>query len=177
MKQQEVITINRSNSKDTVVSIDETRGRFNAAIVDIVNWFNLLDENLGLSISHLEKPGKSPEAYLKISKMGSKKKIAYLTKKLSEHPRLKKLVNEESYTSWLSLAETARFNRNRYLHGRWAYLWHLDRPVEFVSPVWMEAKLGNQANERMTLEELESRAKDLKACCEAFLYIRDKNRF
>ena len=151
--------------------------RFNAAIVEIINSFNLLDHNLGLSIAHLDSPGHSTDAYSKVSGMNVKAKVAYLTEKLRSHPDHCHVVDQEEYLAWCSEADKARYNRNRYLHGQWAFLGHLDKPVEFCAPVWMREKLGKDWKERLTLEELEEAVNELKRCAYAFITIREKNRF
>ena len=91
--------------------------------------------------------------------------------------RLAPLVELEEYKTWVKRAERTRYNRNRYLHGRWAFLWHLEKPVEFVSPIWMRDKLGSDGYERMTLEEFEVAVDELRECSKEFINIREKHQF
>ena len=93
--------------------------RFNASIVEIINSFNLLDHNLGLSLAHLVSPGSFTEAYSKIFNMSVKTKITNLTKKLRSHPEYRHIVDQQEYIAWCSSTEKTRYNRN--LHGVWAF--------------------------------------------------------
>ncbi len=96
---------------------------------------------------------------------------------LTEHGRFADAVAQSDFTDWLEKAHSARYIRNRYVHGHWDLLpLRREKPVDFRVFPWLEDKFGEDAREEMTLADLERTASELEEVFQNFMRIRKKLR-
>ena len=112
--------------------------QFNSLLVDYLNTFNILETNIGLCISRLENNGIDA-AYNKLKNLSCEKKIDYLYKIVRTEKKIKDIKELED---WCINAHKARNERNKYIHGCWSYLPHLEESVELVVSPWQKEKYG-----------------------------------
>ena len=112
--------------------------------------------------------------YIKLAYLSFEKKIEYLYKLI----KAKKIVTsgEElvELEDWCRKAHNARHERNRYMHGIWSFLPHLENGVEVNITPWAKSKYGASHKNRMSLNDLRGIVKSMWTCHTEFLAIRDK---
>ena len=145
---------------------------FNSLLVEYLNFFNLLEENVGLCISHLED-SSIEDSYKVLEKTSCKKKIENLYEIVNQKKILKSESNLQELKDWCESAHQMRHQRNKYIHGHWTYLPHLENGVELRVAPWVKEEYGG--SERLSLQELSIIVREIKDCFEQLMLIRQKN--
>ena len=119
--------------------------RVEKALFRLLHYFNLLEDNVGLCISHLQNPDEPNASYRSLVKMTAERKIEHLKTLFAEDKDIgagEKARNE--FNRWYEKTKQARALRNRYIHGRWQYIPLRDeKPVGYAAPVWCREKTGS----------------------------------
>lgn len=152
------------------MNIDNQEDRFNKAFVKFIRYFNLLELNVGLSISFLHNIADPKSIYPKLMKMTCEQKIDKLKELL-----ISKNIEIKEFNAWYDSTTIARGKRNRYLHGNWEYLPNRsDKPVRFSAPPWMKEKYADDAVEKFSLDEFDDVAEEMKNVFDELMQIRRK---
>jgi hypothetical protein len=144
--------------------------RFAVALSRLVRYFNLIDENVGLAIAHLEKPSSPESVFARLSTMSTKDKLDRLKRILEGRDAQ----SAADYVVWLQDAHVARSDRNRYLHSHWSFFpYRTDRPIERRSPAWQRAEWGD---EDLSISDLEGLASEVEGVFNGLQRFRRKHR-
>ncbi len=81
--------------------------------------------------------------------------------------------NHQELEVWCESAHQMRHQRNKYIHGHWSLLPHIENGVELCVAPWVKEKYGGSL--RMSLKELNKIVQEIKDCFEQLRMIRDKN--
>lgn len=153
----------------------DPNARFEKAMFNLLRSFNFIDHNLGLCISFLAGPQSPQNTYNKLSNISFDQRMKWFEKLLTESERDFSEQAKEEFTAWLVQADKARKMRNVYVHAIWRFNpVMVGKPVCISSPVWMQEKLGDEVNQKLSLEELESKANVVERVFEDFMKIRKK---
>ncbi len=148
---------------------------FGKEVVRLINYFNLIELNVGLCISFLKNPESPSAVYPALSRMSVEKKIDWLKDLLGSgvfDDRTEALIE---FNRWYERTTGARAIRNRFIHARWEYLGsHLDQPIEVASPAWMREKLGGEVTERLSFRELRVIVNDVASIFGELMHLRTK---
>ena len=87
---------------------------------------------------------------------------------------LKDVKNLKELEDWCENANQMRHQRNKYIHGHWAFLPHLENGVELTVAPWVKLKYGG--SERMSLQELRTIVQEITICFEQLMVIRKSLR-
>jgi hypothetical protein len=154
-------------------SHDDAEVRFALALVKLLKFFNLLDTNVGLCLSFLISPSDPESAYEQLSNKTTQQRFEEMKAFVADGTGFPKAVDPEHFGEWLTDATRARAIRNRYVHGNWEYLpYRQVKPIAVRAPTWMKGKLGEEAEERMTVAELEAVADEVEQVFHRFMKIR-----
>lgn len=155
----------------------DPNARFEKAIFNLLRSFNYIDYNVGLLIAYIPQEMSRQEIFKKLSTKTFNDKMKWFDSLLNEGP-LQVHIGEKGITEfrgWFAQAHEARELRNRYVHAIWRfYPLRNGTPVSISSPDWMEVILGDQLEESMTLEGLESKAAMVGKVFEDFCQLRRK---
>ena len=146
--------------------------RFNSLLVEYLNTFNLLETNVGLCISHLVDSSVE-ESHKLLARTNCEGKIKRLHEIVKSRNILKSKINFQELEDWCADAHQKRHQRNKYIHGHWTFLPHLENGVELNVAPWIKEKYG--ASERMSLQELDVIVHELKDCFRQLMAIRQNN--
>ena len=176
MQPNTLLGADRHRTLQAVSITENSDARFSIALVRLVRYFNLLDENVGLCISHLASPSDPQASYPALAKMTAEQKMERLLELFTSQEIISDEGSISEFAGWFERAAQARSIRNRYVHGHWEYLpMRSEKPVGVRAPAWMQEKLGPDANETMSLSDLETVADELVGVFEDFVQIRKKN--
>jgi hypothetical protein len=155
----------------------DPNARFEKAIFNLLRSFNYIDLNVGLLIAGILRQMPRHEILKKLSNRTFNDKMKWFDSLLNEGP-LQFHIGENGVTEfkeWFAQAHQARELRNRYVHAIWRfYPLRKGSPVSISSPAWMKDILGDQLEESMTLEDLESKASMVEKVFEDFCRLRKK---
>ena len=151
---------------------NEPTDEFNSLLIEYLNTFNLLEENVGLCISHLDEKSKE-DSYKSLAKSSCEKKIEDLYEIIKSEKILISKSNLQELKDWCKSAHQMRHQRNKYIHGHWTFLPHLENGVELSVAPWVNEIYGG--SERMSLQELSNIVQEIKDCFERLVVIRRKN--
>lgn len=152
--------------------IVEPIGTFNSLLVEYLNTFNQLEKNVGLCIARLED-SSIEDGFKKLATTNCEMKIEKLYKFVKSKKILKSESNLQELKDWCESAHQMRHQRNKYIHGHWTFLPHLENGVELSVAPWVKEIYGG--NERMSLQELSNIVQAIKDCFEQLVLIRRKN--
>ncbi|AMK78012.1 MULTISPECIES: hypothetical protein [Methylomonas] len=155
----------------------DPNARFEKAIFKLLRSFNYIDLNIGLLIASIPGPLPRDEIVKKLSSKSFDKKMKWFKSLLKEDPLHlyigKKGVSE--FEEWFLQAHEVRELRNRYVHATWNfYPMRKGSPVSISSPEWMKHILGDELEEAMSLDELESKAARVEMVFRDFNQLRKK---
>lgn len=148
---------------------------FNSLIVEYLNYFNLIEINVGLCIAHLETLDRDA-IYKKLARLSFEKKIECLYSLTSNNVVIADKNGLKEIEDWCSKAQTERHQRNRYMHGHWCYLPHLEEGVELNIPPWFREKYSESHEKRMSMDKLRKIVEGIRSCFNELNVIRDKFR-
>jgi len=150
----------------------ESAEEFNSLLVEYLNTFNLLEKNVGLCISHLED-SSTEDVYKSLANTSCEKKIENLYEIVKTKNLLKSDGNLKELKDWCENAHQMRHQRNKYMHGHWSFLPHLEHGVELNVAPWVKEKYGG--SERMSFQDLNAIVQEIKECFKQLCDIRRKN--
>ena len=154
----------------------DAEDRFANGIVKLLRYFNLIDTNVGLCLSHLTSPHDPEAAYPRLAKQTSQQRFDELNRLVVNGTQFSTNSEREEFDAWFKDATRARLIRNRYVHGNWEYLPRRSAaPVGVWLPAWMAGKPGQDTHESMTLEQLEDTANEVENIFERFREIRRRH--
>jgi hypothetical protein len=149
--------------------------RFSSALVRLLRYFNLLEENVGLSISHLENPDNPRASYPRLAITTAEQKLLDWKALLEKGGHISNDAAKSGLYGWFERANNARCIRNRYIHGHWEYLpLREEKPVGVRASAWLHEKFGAMANEQMSMAELEASVDELENVFQEFMSLRKK---
>lgn len=158
------------------MATDDVEVRFARSIVKLLTYFNLLDTNVGLCLSHLVSPDNPQASYSRLASQTSQQRFDDLKRFVAKGIGSPTSVDRAEFEKWLIDATRARSIRNRYIHGNWEYLPNRPHaPVGVSAPAWMRDKLGAEAYEAMTLDQLEGIADEIAQIFARFMEIRRRH--
>ena len=109
----------------------DSKDKFNSLLVEYLNTFNLLETNIGLCISHLED-SSIEDNYKLLAKTSCEKKIEYLYEIVKSEKILNSDSDLQALEEWCINAHKMRHQRNKYIHGHWSFLPHLENGVKLT---------------------------------------------
>jgi len=155
---------------------DNPEVRFTSALARLLKYFNLLEENIGLCIAHLVNSSNPKASYPLLARMTAEQKMDRLREIFVSGEVIADNVSILEFEEWFELAARARSIRNRYVHGHWEYLpMRSQKPVGVRAPAWMREKLGHEAEETMSLTDLEAVVDEMESVFDGFMRIRKKH--
>ena len=158
------------------VSREDPKIRFSLALVRLLRYFNLLEENVGLSISCLENPDDPRASYSKLANTTAERKLTHWRELLEQGDHIPDDAGKSELVGWFERVKKARCIRNRYIHGHWEYLrLRKEKPIGVRASAWLHEKLGAMANEQMSMAELEAAADELEDVFREFMRLRRKH--
>jgi len=158
-----------------VIIEQDPNARFEKAMFNLLRSFNYIDHNLGLSISFLAEPRSPRNTYKKLSNISFDQRMKWFDKLLTESEITISEKAKDELTNWLVHADKARKMRNVFVHAIWRFNpMMIGKPVSITSPTWMREKLGDEINQELSLEELESKATVVEKVFKDFVKIRNK---
>lgn len=156
---------------------DDPEDRFARGMVKLLRYFNLLDTNVGLCLSHLISPGDVQASYAKLANQTSRQRFDELKRIVTNGDEFSTSAVREEFELWFTDATRARSVRNRYVHGNWEYLpLRSEAPVAVCAPPWMADRLDQNAEEIMTLEQFEDMADEVEQIFERFMELRRRSK-
>ena len=149
---------------------------FSADLLRFIQYFNLLEENIGLCIAHLENPRNPKISYPFLARSTVEMKMERLKNLFVQH----KVINDKAciseFNQWFKSATKTRTIRNRYVHGRWEYLpLRSDKPIGCRVPIWMVEKQGIDAEEILSAKEFSAIVDEAETIFNTFMKIRKKH--
>ncbi|HKJ80827.1 MAG TPA: hypothetical protein VJ954_02290 [Ignavibacteriaceae bacterium] len=165
--------INRGRNEITYQGNNELQ-RFNSALIRFFCNYNLLETNIGLCISHLWEPADPSTTYSRLANMTMEQMMMKLKDLFMSEINQEGVDSVNNFNDWYEKASNARYIRNRYVHGHWEFL-RGEKPIKVSAPPWMKERMGEDASEYMTIDELEAIAEQMKSIFEAFMLIRKKH--
>ena len=148
--------------------------KFAQAIAKLLKYFNLLDTNIGLCLSHLISSSDPSASYDGLASMTAGQRFDELRRRVVEvGAGLPKRLDVKAFEDWFEDAVWVREARNRFVHGNWEHLpLRKDAPIGVSAPPWMKSRLGKLANQQMTLAELQTIADRIEQVFHRFMSIR-----
>ena len=155
---------------------EEAKIRFSLALVRLLNTYNYLDLNLGLSIRFLENPSNPEASDKKLANMTTEQKLVLWQSLLVKGEWVTTPEQLSELEDWAKRANTSRHTRNRYVHGRWQILpLRQEKPVGLAVPPWWKDKTDAEVTDYMSLDELESVADEMEDMFKEFNQLRNKH--
>lgn len=139
----------------------------------MIRHFNLIELNLGLCIRNLRKWSGAPIADADLSTMSLGKKVREFVRLSEEWEPVRSKNLGVQIAEWAARVDEVRRVRNIYVHGHWDLLpLREDYPVSVFVPPWMVESMGLTYETKMTVSDLQDRAKATQIAFEDFAIIR-----
>lgn len=143
------------------------------ALLRLLKWANLLELNLGLTISFLINEAAPKDAYPAISKMSLDKKLSKFIELVSNDSRLN--TKEIDLCVWKERTDRARFVRNSFVHGYWEVLpMRTDTPISLRLPPWIAEDKSEYSGRGLTIVDIEQAADEMGQVFGQFMHFRKK---
>jgi hypothetical protein len=151
---------------------------FSSTLTRFLMFFNMLETNVGLCISFLVNHTDPKASYPFLNRLNAQGKMDVL----KELVTYKGLTAEEQFTAdfneWFKLASQTRVARNRYVHGYWDVMPHVEKPIRFHPTDWTSKMSGEKkdkaAVQEMNLDEFKAIADEMESVFEKFGSLRKK---
>jgi hypothetical protein len=152
---------------------------FSSNLLKFLKYFNLLERNLGLSISFLVNDKDPHVAYPFLEKLNTQGKLDILKELIfyKNSETNEEIIND--FNRWFKEALETKAIRNRYIHG----YWHIrddrtENPIIFSPTTWTSG-VGKVATETdsdqyMSLSEFKDVVQKMEALFESFSALRGK---
>lgn len=132
--------------------------------------FNMLERNIAYSIRQVRKQNSGSVSIENLLALPFSKKIS----------KLKIIISEQSlntdFGELLKAIDHCRTMRNRLVHGHWAALCHLDKPIRFDA-FQINSSQQSKVEGDYTIESLSEELIELKKVAEDFSRLRHKYEF
>lgn len=142
------------------------------AFFKYVNTFNLLERNIVLCISGLDKGGDRAAVQARLSELTMHGKMEFLHRRITEGGFEAREGVQKAFGEWFLFAGKAKAVRNRYVHGYWEINPTSVNPVNFTPNQWSSDSLTN--TESMTMNEFLEMMGEMDRVFEGFSKLREK---
>ena len=132
---------------------DRLRGQVALAFFKYVNLFNLLERNIVLCISGLHNGPDREAVMARLAGLTMHGKMEALRTLITDGQVTSDRRRRDDFDRWFQFAVKSKASRNRYVHGCWDVIPHLEKPIRFEANQWYNGKSGALTTEEMTLDE------------------------
>ncbi|MBX2869919.1 MAG: hypothetical protein KTR18_14665 [Acidiferrobacterales bacterium] len=161
------------SERETLETIEDIETSIAKSLFRLLKWFNLMEINLGLSISHLLNEGGSTASYNSVSKMSLDRKLTKFLDLISEDERLN--IGKIDLDGWRARVNTARLVRNAFVHGYWEILpINPESPISLQLPPWAVKSKENYSGSKFSAIDVEAAADDMGRVFGEFMHFRKK---
>ncbi len=152
---------------------EEVETALSRALLRLLKYFNLLEVNLGLSLSFLMNESDPKDTYSSIAKMSLDRKISKLMELVEAEPRID--TSGIDLHEWTQRAQRARYVRNAFVHGSWDVLpYRAEGPIQLSLPPWIDEDRSEYSNHGLSVRDVEEVADEVGGVYGQFMHFRQK---
>jgi hypothetical protein len=155
-----------------VRDVNDLESEFSLALSRFLRYFNLIERNVGLSISVLKSPENPRSIYRGIDSKNYEQKLEMFSGLVNSERNISDS-EARKLKNWVESARSIRPARNAFVHGYWDLLPLSDtHPIHLTLHPGVREDIKATSPTRMTMEELDAAAIEVKQIFEEFVRLR-----